>query len=307
MFPCFFVSDLHGRRGRYQALWACIGRERPRAVFCGGDLLPMGLDAGDFVADFLIPGFDLLRQELGPDYPRIFVILGNDDPRALEEEFTAAERDGLWEYIHGRKVALGKFVVFGYSYVPPTPFQLKDWEKYDVSQFVDPGCVSPEEGRRSVPVPIREIRYATIARDLEDLIADLAANQATDLVTNQPANADLQNAIFLFHTPPYGCGLDRAALDGKTVDHVPVDPHVGSIAVQRFIGARQPLLTLHGHVHEAVRLTGIWREMFGLTTVLTAAHDGSELALVRFDPALLAEASRELIPVAPDGQLSAGV
>ena len=250
----------------------------------------MGLETGDFVADFLIPGFKQLQRELGPDYPRILVILGNDDPRSLEADFAAAERAGLWEYIHGRKVALGKLAVFGYSFVPPTPFMLKDWEKYDVSRFVDPGCVSPEDGRRTVRVPSRDIRYATIARDLAGLTAD----------------EDLGNAIFLFHTPPYGCCLDRAALDNKMVDHVPVDPHVGSIAVQRFIAARQPLLTLHGHVHEAVRLTRTWRETFGATTALTAAHDGAELALVRFDPAALTEASRELIPVDPDSQRSAG-
>jgi len=34
--------------------------------------------------------------------------------------------------------------------VPPTPFLLKDWEKYDVSAYVDPGCVSPEEGYHRV-------------------------------------------------------------------------------------------------------------------------------------------------------------
>ena len=67
------------------------------------------------------------------------------------------------------------------------------------------------------------------------------------------------------------------------VDHVPLDVHVGSIAVRRFIEARQPRLTLHGHVHESARLTGSWRDRIGRTLMLGAAHDGPELALVRFD------------------------
>ena len=98
----------------------------------------------------------------------------------------------------------------------------------------------------------------------------------------------------LFHTPPYQTKLDRAALDGKMIDHVPLDLHVGSIAVKDLIMKHQPLLTLHGHVHESARLTGSWKEQLGETTALSAAHDGPELALVRFDPGNLREASREL-------------
>ena len=158
--------------------------------------------------------------------------------------------------------------MFGYAYVPPTPFHLKDWERYDVSRYVDPGCVSPEEGRRSVPVPEHEVRRRTIRDDLETLVKTAA---------------DLSDAIFLFHTPPYRTKLDRAALDGKMIDHAPLDVHVGSIAVERFIRDRQPLLTLHGHVHESTRITGAWRDRMGRTEMFNAAHHGPELALVRFD------------------------
>jgi Icc-related predicted phosphoesterase len=79
------------------------------------------------------------------------------------------------------------------------------------------------------------------------------------------------------------------------IDHVPVDIHLGSIAIRRFIEARQPLLTLHGHAHEAARVSGSWRDRIGRTRCLSAAHDGPELALVRFDLNRLDEATRELI------------
>jgi Icc-related predicted phosphoesterase len=58
---------------------------------------------------------------------------------------------------------------------------------------------------------------------------------------------------------------------------------VGSIAVRRFIESRAPYLTLHGHVHESARLSGHWRQRIGRTWCLSAAHDGPELAVVRFD------------------------
>jgi len=83
-------------------------------------------------------------------------------------------------------------------------------------------------------------------------------------------------------------------LDGKRVEHVPLDVHVGSIAIQRFIAGRQPLVTLHGHVHDSARLTGSWRDTIGRTHLFSAAHDGPELALVRFDPDVPENATRDL-------------
>ena len=279
MPKCIFTSDLHGRPERYKSLWRLIAAEKPDAVFCGGDLLPMRLLQGDFLDEVMLPGFVELRGEMGHDYPRVFVIMGNDDPRIREDEFIQGEKDGLWEYIHGRRSRLDDYDVYGYACVPPTPFQLKDWERYDVSRFVDPGCISPEEGRRSVEVDPGHIRYGTIAEDLEQLAGD----------------DDLSRAIFLFHSPPYGGRLDHADLAGKTVDHVPLDEHVGSIAIGRFIEKRQPMLTLHGHVHESAGITGDWREQRGATESFGAAHDGPELALVRFDTERLVEATRDLI------------
>jgi Icc-related predicted phosphoesterase len=284
---CFFVSDLHGYRDRYEKLFGAIATERPQAVFLGGDLFPhFGLarataeaHPAGFVEEFLAPGFESLRSALGAAFPRIFLILGNDDGRFEEDDVREAERQGLWVYAHGRSSAWAGWSVYGYSFIPPSPFRIKDWERYDVSRFVDPGCVSPEEGWRSVPVPEREARHATIQQDLEELAGA----------------ADMDRAIFLFHSPPYRTNLDRAGLDGRTVDHAPVDVNIGSIAIRRFIEARQPLLTLHGHVHESAELTGSWRDRIGRTHLLSAAHRGPELALVRFDPADPGAAARELI------------
>lgn len=277
---CFFVSDLHGRTSRYGRLFAAARQERPRAVFLGGDLLPHGLaGASSFVADVLLPGFLDLRDRLGSSSPRVFLIPGNDDPRCEEEALLGGERSGAWELLVERRVEWEDRPVFGYPFVPPTPFLLKDWERYDVSRFVEPGSVPPDEGRRSVPADPREVALATIERDLERLAG----------------SEDLSAAVFLFHAPPYRTALDRAALDGKAVDHAPLDVHVGSVAIRRFLEARQPLLALSGHVHESARLTGAWRERIGRTWCLSAAHDGEELALVRFRPEDLDAATRELL------------
>jgi Icc-related predicted phosphoesterase len=287
MGPWLCAADLHGRVDRYRKLVAAVRRIRPAAVFLGGDLLPFPVphrpgDAApirDFLGDFVIPAFGALREEMGAAYPRVFVILGNDDPAVEEAAVRAGEDSGLWDYAHGRRFAFGEFEVYGYACVPPTPFQFKDWERYDVSRYVPPGSVSPEEGIRSVSVPASVIRHATIQGDLAALTADAA----------------MDRAVLLFHTPPHETVLDRAALDGKRIDHVPLDVHVGSIAVRRFIDTRQPWITLHGHVHESARLTGAWRQRIGRTHLFGAAHDGPELALVQFDPRHPDAATRELL------------
>lgn len=287
MSSCFFVTDLHGSVRRCRKLFEAVSRERPEAVFVGGDFLPpaWGICGDpdspleDFVQGLFLENFRRLRKELGEAYPRVFLIMGNDDCRAEEGRVLAAEAEGVWEYIAGKRTDFKGFDVYGYSYVPPTPFLLKDWERYDVSRYVDPGSVPPEEGMRSVPPTGEESRWATIQGDLERLTA----------------GADVSRAVFLFHAPPYKTNLDLCALEPKMIDYVPLDCHLGSVAIRRFIETRQPLLTLHGHIHEAARLSHSWLDTIGRTVCLSAAHDGPELALVRFEPEHPGDAARELI------------
>ena len=286
MTSCFFVSDIHGRVKRYEKLFKAIADEHPNIVFIGGDILPHGFSSvssddahQNFIRDFLVVEFLKLRHAMGDMYPRVFIILGNDDSRLEEAAIVDAVTQGVWEYIHNRRVDIGAYQFYGYAYVPPTPFLLKDWERYDVSRYVDPGCVSPEEGWRTVAMSEQEKKHRTIKEDIE-LLAE---------------GANMEHAVFLFHTPPHKTHLDRAALDGKKIEHIPLDVHVGSIAVRRFIESRQPLITLHGHIHESARLTGFWKDIIGRTQMFSAAHDGQELSLVRFPLENPTEATRQLI------------
>ncbi|MDR0344913.1 MAG: hypothetical protein LBI49_17730 [Nocardiopsaceae bacterium] len=65
---------------------------------------------------------------------------------------------------------------------------------------------------------------------------------------------DMNRAIFNFHAPPHGTGLDEApALDGslRPVHGGAVMKPVGSTAVRQAILGYQPLLSVHGHIHES--------------------------------------------------------
>lgn len=63
---------------------------------------------------------------------------------------------------------------------------------------------------------------------------------------------DKPNAIFNFHAPPYGYALDLAPeLDENLVQAADRKVHVGSRAVAKAIEKCQPLIGLHGHIHES--------------------------------------------------------
>ncbi|HUC59811.1 MAG TPA: hypothetical protein VMA95_20595 [Streptosporangiaceae bacterium] len=65
---------------------------------------------------------------------------------------------------------------------------------------------------------------------------------------------DMGRTIFNFHAPPYGTGLDEApALDAslRPMHGGAVMKPVGSMAVRDSIMAHQPLLSVHGHIHES--------------------------------------------------------
>jgi uncharacterized protein len=67
---------------------------------------------------------------------------------------------------------------------------------------------------------------------------------------------DPRSAVFMIHVPPYDSGLDTAPiLDENLRPTVSAGDvlrgPVGSTAVRRLIEERQPLLGVHGHVHEA--------------------------------------------------------
>ena len=123
MPTCFFATDLHGYCDRYEKLISSITRERPNAVFLGGDLLPRSMfsltplssDQPDFLKDYLLPTFTKLRQLLGTEYPAIFLILGNDDPQWQEEQFQTESAQKIWHYAHGQKVILNSSSVYGYA------------------------------------------------------------------------------------------------------------------------------------------------------------------------------------------------
>ncbi len=93
----------------------------------------------------------------------------------------------------------------------------------------------------------------------EEELAERLEKLAAELTSDRPA-------IFNLHCPPYDSGLDRAPqltddLRVVTEGGGPKIVPVGSTAVRELIERHQPLLALHGHIHESRATVEIGRTL----------------------------------------------
>jgi Icc-related predicted phosphoesterase len=91
---------------------------------------------------------------------------------------------------------------------------------------------------------------------------------------------DPENLVLVAHPPPFGSRLDQApAIDSEFRVQLeagaPRMAPVGSTAVRSFIEAHQPLLGLHGHVHESQGA-----ELIGRTLCLNPGSDYADGTLL---------------------------
>jgi uncharacterized protein len=261
----FFTSDLHGQMTHYEQLLAIVAAHEPRVVLIGGDLGPHG--SGDegvarqrlFLEGLLVEFARRLRDASATT--RLLLLMGNDDWRANHDCLEA--RDGeLWTVLHERVTEVDGFPVAGLSYVPITPFLMKDWERWE-----DGGAETPArlEGVVSRDGRVQPHRFDPENRSptIEDALAALAAL------------SDPGHVRFVFHSPPRDTACDLT----KT------GAHVGSRAIRRFIERHQPPLVLSGHIHEAPRYSSSYRDTIGQSVVVNPGQFlQSRLSGVWFDP-----------------------
>jgi Icc-related predicted phosphoesterase len=86
---------------------------------------------------------------------------------------------------------------------------------------------------------------------------DIPEEQLRDKIEKMAAEVDdMSRCIFNLHAPPYGSGLDTApeldaTLKPTTKAGTVITASVGSTAVRDAILQHQPMLGLHGHIHES--------------------------------------------------------
>ncbi|OQC22507.1 MAG: Calcineurin-like phosphoesterase [Deltaproteobacteria bacterium ADurb.Bin072] len=257
-----YASDLHGRVNLYGDLMELASRSAARLVILGGDLFPtiipnpVTLINGRadfqndlkgqlrFVESYLAPTLrDFLSARPGV---RLLYIPGNHDWIPAVKRFEEALPGAM--NIHARTVSLNGHDFLGYACVTDSTFWVKDYARRD--RTADPY------------VPSRFAIVSGTDRLLESPGGEYAQNSASMEEDLSGVRFDAPGrAICVFHCPPYDTGLDTLH-NGRPI---------GSRAIRSFLEDRQPLLSLHGHIHEAPYMSGFFRTRIGKTT---AANPG---------------------------------
>jgi Icc-related predicted phosphoesterase len=261
----FYTSDLHGQGALYEQLLAIVAAHRPRAVLIGGDLAPHAGGADGvthqrvFLEGFLVE-FARRLAEAAPG-SELLLLMGNDD-WAANHDCLERQDGALWRVLHDRVVDVDGVAVAGLSWVPITPFALKDWERWDDGEAESPARL---DGWVSGPAGVTPHRFdpARRAPTIADALAGLAGRTRA------------AETLFVLHSPPRDTRCDM--IGART--------HVGSRAIRAFVERHQPPLVLAGHIHESPRVSSSYRDAIGRTVTVNPGQFGTQrLCGVWLDP-----------------------
>lgn len=267
---CIFAADLHGKENLYDQLTGYVKSECPKVLILGGDLLPEPeniLETARFQKEYVehqLRSRMTLFRDLGVE--RILVILGNHDMLIAESGIRGMEEAGICEYIHGKSVEVETLSFVGYSYSPPSPYWLRDFDKRDL----------PDEPVMELCMREGKKNYVSRGQDMIEVDTRELFSPANTIKADLAKLADLfpcKKCIFVCHAPPLCDSLD---LETETL-------HVGSKAVRQFITDRKPLLSLHGHIHFSPKNSGRFTEMIGGVPCVQPGQKFSDLYGVFFD------------------------
>ena len=253
---CLYTSDLHGEIHLYQELLSLATSASPEIIIIGGDILPsfpptkryeeLVPNQKTFADQFLSPLFKRILETTSAQ--QIFLIPGNWD---LGYSYLFMESTERIIDLNQRSYRLKHgYELIGYPFVPPTPFRPKDYEKMDDREASWPPQKNPSYIRSSDQTdqltPIDPYLYLrgreTIEEDLDRLPKPLHPNKT----------------VYVMHSPPFGTRLDLIQ-GGKSA---------GGRSIKTFIEKNQPLLTLHGHIHESPELSGTYLDRIGETLMV---------------------------------------
>jgi Icc-related predicted phosphoesterase len=279
----FFATDIHGSE-------ICWKKFVNAASFYGVDLLVLG---GDFTGKLVVPIIEkddgtfeadrhgkrqLLQKEELEQFEKRIRNLGFyptymsseehagyvRDPRGVDRLFDDLMHRRLVEWIeYARQKLAGTGVQIVTAPANDDPYAIDDiieesgedvlinveaqaYEVTDGHQMISTGWTNPTpwDTPREFPEP-------EIERHIEEMAADLS---------------DRSGAIYNLHPPPFDSKLDLAPqlgedLSVQTSMGQQVMVPVGSKAVRNILERHQPLLSLHGHIHESAGAVEIGRTL----------------------------------------------
>ncbi len=276
----FFVTDVHGSDQCFVKFINAAAAYKAQVLILGGDItgkrvVPIvQIPGGDSVATMGAGQVRLTSEEEIRSFERESANAGlyafratpddvaelESDPQAVESYFLRLARVRLERWLALADDRLGgsgvRLIV---NCGNDDPFELDELLLgSDFVVFPEGRTIEIDEHRALVSVGFANQTPWQCPRDTteEDL-----SRRIGDAIGG--ANGD-RELIFNFHCPPYDSGLDMAPQlteDMSTVMEAgqPLVAPVGSTAVRAAIEQRQPLLSLHGHIHEGRGVVKIGR------------------------------------------------
>ena len=161
-------------------------------------------------------------------------MLGNDDLLAADEMFdNLCDRFENVSNIAGRKFSVNGYEFIGMNYILDHPFGCKD-RVVTETHYIPQRQLSPVAGISNA------IDYDRIYNWLEYSRTELP--HMCDVLKKLPLPDDMQKTVYIMHMPPAGLRLGQLRYQ---------DLDIGSVDIYEFLKEKQPLLSLHGHIHES--------------------------------------------------------
>lgn len=249
-----FAADNHGNLTQYKKIFNYAENKKIPLIIFGGDLTPKSpeLRTPEKQKEFLQKHLFPLIQNY---YGKVLLILGNDDyKRNLNFLENTQQEIGFSLLYH--PLFIDNFYFVGYSYVPYTPFKWKDWERRDLKTDTIKNLRADASltGFIDYDIPyniINGFENHSIEDDLEKLISDIPAGKL----------------VLITHAPPSDTNTDLIKdSNGNLL-------HVGSRAIRKIIEKKQPVLSLHGHIHDTVQNSGIFPDYIGKTKCCAVSNN----------------------------------
>lgn len=279
----FFTTDLHGSEVAFRKFLNAALMTKSDVLIIGGDLagkvlVPIiDIGQGKFKVQDKIVGREGLEEiiknfKATGIYYTIVDEKGcnelNENQKVLEEEFKRAIIGRLeeWSKIAQEKLKDTNLIIYT-NLGNDDPLYMFDVIKQSERLVKCEGDVVNLNGYEMItfgyvnPTPWntpREMKEEEIYTTLKAMVSKIDKPEKT---------------IFNLHAPPYGTNLDNAPLLDSTLKPVVrngeiVMTHVGSTAIRKIMEEVQPLIGIHGHIHESRAFDKV-----GKTTVI---NPGSE-------------------------------
>lgn len=247
-----YVTDLHGDKNKYSKILEIAVEKGIDIIVNGGDMLPKQCNRHEeqprFIKGFLNDYF----KECKKYQIRYLCMLGNDDLQSLDHLFeSVCEKYNNIYNIAGKKVTIGDYEFIGMNDILDHPFGCKD-RVISEKGYIPQRQLSPVAGISN------KYGYDEIYDWLEYSATELP--YMCDVLSELPKPCNVRKTVYIMHMPPAGLRLGQLRYQ---------DLDIGSMDIYHFLKEKQPLLSLHGHIHECPDTQkGKWMNQIHETTCI---------------------------------------